>query len=211
MNKYRTLGWTMVAVEGIVILFLGLAMIFYPEPYSWNKQFLSALGLIRHDCGVSNWISCLLFGSALVAAGVGTAAYFIRRGLEFEKAFPRRLAILAGVVSGIALAAIGLIPYDLSPDMHNWATYTSGAIGVGAVMTLFQSDNVFGRRAESIIWCISGTFVMVIWLWLNYLRHIGMLPSRPAAPLMQKMIVGFFLCYMVYQASALLVREYRKK
>ncbi len=211
MKRYRVLGWTMLSVEVIVILFFGLAMIFYPEPYSWNTQFLSALGLTRHDGGASNWTSCLLFGSALVAAGVGTAVYFIQRGLEFGKAFPRWLTVCAGIVSGIALAAIGLIPYDLSPDMHNWATYVSGAIGVGAVMTLFQSDSAFGRRAESIIWCISGTFVMGIWLWLNYLRHIKMLPSRPTAPLMQKMIVGFFICYMAYQAVALLVRAYRKK
>ncbi len=208
MSKYRKLGWSMLAMEIVVLVSFGAAMCFYPEPYSWPMQFLSALGLTRHENGSANWISCLFFNTALVGAGIATAAYFIFRALEFRKALPRRVMIVAGVLSGIGLAAIGLIPYNIQPELHNWATYISMSIGAGIILPVFQADNRFGGRAESICWCIFGGFVIVLWLCLNHLSsHANMLPTRPTQPFMQKMLVAFFLCYMIYQALALVWRK----
>lgn len=207
MEKYKRLGWSMLFTEVMVIVLIGLSMFFYPEPYAWAKQFLSALGLTRLPNGTVNWISCLLFNLALAGAGIVTAAYFIMRSREFKKTLPRWIMGITGTLGGISLLGIGLIPYNIHPEMHNWATYISPAIGGGIMMTAFQGDTPFGLWLESINWCIFATFVATVWLCLNYLAfHAKMLPSRPTAPFMQKMIVAFFLCYMIYHTAALLLR-----
>jgi len=207
MEKYKKLGHYMLFTDISVILLIGLSMFFYPEPYSWPKQFLSALGLTRLPNGTPNPGSCLLFNTALVLAGIGTAVYFLMRSREFKRPLPRWIMGTAGTIGGISLLGIGLIPYNIHPELHNWSTYISPAIGAGILMTPFQNDTPFGLRPENINWCIFGLFVSVLWGCLYYLVFLArMLPSRPTAPFMQKMIVAFFLCYMIYHTAVLLLR-----
>ncbi len=207
MGNYKKLGFFMLFTNISVLFLIGLSMYFYPEPYSWPKQFLSALGLTRLPNGTSNPVSSLLFNSALFLAGSGTILYFLVRSREFKRPLPRRVMETLGMIGGIALLGIGLIPYDVHPDLHNWSTYISQAIGAAILLTLFQDDSPFGLRQENILWCIFGLFVVTLWGCLYYLTfHAKMLPVRPAAPFMQKMIIGFFLCYMFYHTAVLLLR-----
>lgn len=206
MEKYRKLGWCMLFMEMTVILLVGLAMFFYPEPYSWTNQFLSELGLTRLPDGTSNWISCLLFNTALVCAGIMTAAYFLMRSREFDRPLFRWIMGITGTLGGISLIGIGL-PYNLYPELHNGATYLFAAVGASIGMTLFQADTPFGLRAESINWYIFSLFVLTIRECLHHLVYpLKMLPVYPTEPFLQKMVIAFFLYYMIYQTAVLLFR-----
>lgn len=204
----RLAAGMLIAIAGVVLL-IGLAMAFYPVPYSWPRHFLSALGLTALKDGASNLVSCLLFNTALAAAGLASAVYYWSRGMAMTK-LPLRIAyLLFGLAGSAALAAIGLTPYNLWPDLHNNCTYVTTGLGLAMLLTVFQPDSVFGRRAENWIWLLFSLFTGAIWLALFAACHHRLLPYTPTAQIMQKMIVGFFLLYMIFQAAALLFRSRR--
>ena len=207
----RRVAWLLLGVAVYVPAAFGVSMLCYAKPYVWYDQFLSALGLIRLPDGTPNTIaSWLLFNSALVVAGIGSAVYFVVRGWDFATApsptWFRRIRgwLLAafGVMGGVGLVMIGLIPYDCNPDWHNYSTYIALA-GLGHVVPLcvFSPDGRFASRAVNLSW---GAFAVLVGAVLCAMRDLaanGQLLRH--GPCQQKLLVLGFYLFIVTHALLL--------
>jgi hypothetical membrane protein len=204
------LALVLLAAELLVAALIGSAMAAYPASYSWSKHFLSAMGLTRLRDGTPNGWSFFLFNGALLLAGVASALYFAARSRAGGHPALRFAMAGVGVVAGLALAAIGMTPYDLLPETHNCCTYVASGFGVAIMLAALQPTGRFGSAAENSIWAACGVFVLLLWAALRYLAVTGQLPRTPTFQFMQKMLVGFFFLYMLWQTAALYRRTRRR-
>lgn len=207
-DRYALILLGCVVAAGALIL---LAMCTYPIHYSWPRYYLSAMGLTRLNDGTDNHFTALIFNSALVLSGVMSASYFILRGsLAMRKAWKYPLWI-SGLVGGLALAGIGLVPYNLGPDVHNWCTYfASGGFVLAIILCLGTGDTPASSASDNLLWSLFGVFVLLVWVALNDLRSRSLLPSTPTGQLQQKILVAFFWFYMFWNSLNLYRRTRRK-
>ena len=186
-------------------------MIFYPIPYSWPKQFLSALGATRLRNGTSNMLSSILFNIALLLSGVMSAFYFYLRGQKTKGKIKKYLLPFFGIVGGIGLLGIGFFPYNVAPNIHNLCTgIAAWGIGPAIILCPNSAKILKFRLSEDILWILFGLFVAVLWISLNVLRHT-MLPWTPTAQIQQKIMIGFFWMYILWNSIALFLRTKTKK
>ncbi len=181
-----------------------VSMFTYPIPYLWHGHYLSAMGLTVLPDGRPNNFTWLVFNSALVISGVLCASYFVLRGRN-AAAKPLGTAVAAaGIIGGIGLAAIGFVPYNIQPDVHNWATYAASA-GFAAAMLLglLERDGAFGSREDNISWALFTLFTGLVWYGLAWLRGHGLIGRTLCGEFQQKMIVLFFWIYMMRHAFTL--------
>ncbi|MFA6815727.1 MAG: hypothetical protein WCS73_05480 [Lentisphaeria bacterium] len=195
----------------LVFILICSAMPFYPIPYLWQKDFLSALGLTKLPNGMPNLVSSLLFNFALILSSIMSAGYFILRGNYSSSKIQKYLLWLFGIISGIGLFGIGIFPYNINPDIHNLCTFiAAGGIGPAIFLSIHSGKKLHFRTSEDILWCIFGGFVVIIWFTLAYLHACKMLPSTPIAQVNQKMIIAFYWIYMFWNSIILITRTKNK-
>ena len=208
----RRVAWLLLGVAVYVPAAFLLSMLTYAKPYVWYDQYLSALGLIRLPDGSPNTIaSWLLFNSALVVAGLGSAAYFLVRGWDYATTTPshtwfRRirggLLGVFGVAGGIGLVMIGLIPYDCNPDWHNYSTYVALAgLGPAVVLCIFSPCGRFANCAVSLSWSAVAMLVGAVLCAMRDLAIKGQLLRH--GPCQQKLLVLGFYLFIVTHAILL--------
>jgi len=194
----------------LVTVLIGLAIAFYPMPYSWPRDFLSALGLTTLNNNIPNLISSILFNTALLISGIMSACYFCFRGQNTKNKIKRYLLWFLGIVSDIGLFGIGLFIYNIAPDIHNLCTGIA-AWGIGSAIILCpkSAEILKYRLSEDILWILFGLFVAILWISLNVLRGT-MLPWTPTAQIQQKIMIGFFWLYMIWNSISLFLRTQTK-
>ena len=207
----RGIAWLLLGVAVYVPVAFGGSMTCYAKPYIWYEQYLSALGLIRLPDGQPNTlVSWLLFNSALVVAGLGTAIYFLLRGWDFASRpavtwFQRIRAWLMaafGLMGGVGLVMIGLIPYDCNPDWHNYSTYIAlGGLAHAIPLCITSPSSRFASRAVNISWGVVALIFLVVLCGMRDLAAKKQLLCY--GPCQQKLLVLGFYLFIVYHAILL--------
>ncbi|MBO4620809.1 MAG: hypothetical protein J5654_11955 [Victivallales bacterium] len=207
----RRVAWLLLCVAVYVPVAFLLSMVVYAKPYVWYDQYLSALGLIRLPDGTPNTIaSWLLFNSALVVAGIGSAVYFLVRGWDFaissSPTWFRRIRgwLLAafGIMGGAGLVMIGLIPYDCNPDWHNYSTYIAlGGLGHVVPLCVFSPNGRFANRSVNLSWGAVAVLVGTVLCAMRDLALKGQLLRY--GPCQQKLLVLGFYLFIVTHAILL--------
>ena len=201
------IAWLLLCVAIYVPVAFLLSMACYAKPYIWYEQYLSALGLIRLPDGSPNTMaSWLLFNSALVVAGLGSAMYFLLRGWDFATRpavtwFQRiRAWLLAafGLMGGVGLVMIGLIPYDCNPDWHNYSTFIAlGGLAHAIPLCITSPTSRFASRAVNFSW---GAVALIVMLVLSGMRDLAAKKQLLCyGPCQQKLLVlGFYLFIVIH-------------
>jgi len=140
-----------------VVLFLCLctpAALLYPggtladrntAGYSFSENFLSDLGRTVSWSGDANTGAAILFNTAVVVLGLSIVPFFLFLPLHApDRSQVLWVAAAFGVVSALALVAIGLTPYDVCFGPHHtalflWVIFLSVAV-ILHFWALFTSD-----------------------------------------------------------------------
>ncbi len=181
-----------------------VSMFTFPIPYLWHEHYLSAMGMTVLPNQTPNNLTYLLFNAALVLAGVLGAGYFLLRGRAMRPPAAGYAVLAAGLIGGIGLAAIGLTPYNLAPDIHNLSTYLASAgFALAMLLCLFERDSVFGSRENNVTWALMTLLIGLIWYGLEWLCRHRLIGGTPCGQFQQKMIVLFFWLFMMRHAFTL--------
>ena len=87
--------------------------------YSFFENFLSDLGMTLSWSLKPNGTACLLFNTAVVVLGFSIIPFFLFLPTHASDQWESlRIAAAFGVISALALVAIGLSPYDVHPGAH---------------------------------------------------------------------------------------------
>ena len=92
--------------------------------YSFSKNFLSDLGRYQSWSLENNFIACQLFNMSILIAGGVFTVFYTRVHTIFVLYKYYRIALLGslfGVLGSISLAAVGLTPADLYPQLHDFS------------------------------------------------------------------------------------------
>ncbi len=151
-NAFWQIGvFRIVVLVGLLFyLLITISMLLYPggtkanrntQGYSFFTNFLSDLGQSVALNGQPNTASMVLFCIAMALAGIATVLF----SLAFTQLFvltPRTIwfshvGALSGVIAGICLIGVGIVPENLASNVHNFCIYAGLLIFVGAYIFFF--------------------------------------------------------------------------
>jgi hypothetical protein len=151
-NAFWQVGvFRLVVVIGLLFyLLITISMLLYPggtkadpttQGYSFFTNFLSDLGNPVSLSGQPNIPSMVLFLISMVLAGIATVLF----SLAFTQLFTfspltislSRLGAVCGVIAGVCLIGVGVVPEDLSSWVHNFCIYAALLIFVVAYLFFF--------------------------------------------------------------------------
>jgi hypothetical protein len=196
-NAFWQVGvFRIVVVIGLLFyLLLTLSMLLYPggtkanphtQGYSFFTNFLSDLGHTVSISGQSNIPSMVLFIIAMILAGIATVLF----SLAFTQLFTlspltirlSRLGALCGLIAGICLIGIGVVPEDLSSWLHNFCTYAAMVVFVVAYLLFFLAVVRTKGLPKRVSWVyialgiVLGVYT-IISVWVTF---FGPAPGTPA-------------------------------
>lgn len=198
---------------GIVLVpaLLGAAMACFPpghagakNGYVAQRHVVSDLGRTRLSNGAPNVASRVLFAAAMSVTGLATSLFWLARSGFVVLPSARRAARTFGLLSGASLAAIGFLPLDRVPQVHDpvtAATAVGAALAVLAVLT--DPDERFEGRRSKRLWLAAMLIVAAAWTLLVGLHHEKLLAFRPWLPVGQKALIGTFTAWLVFQTVGL--------
>ncbi|MFA5192946.1 MAG: hypothetical protein WC740_19730 [Verrucomicrobiia bacterium] len=179
--RTRALTWAGIVVTAVLML---AAMFWFPgegrggpRGYSFGKHFLSAMGKTRTSVS-DNTISCLIFNGTLIMVGTILVMFWKTRATFLTRPVAKKTVRNCGLTMGLAMAGIGLTPYDIFPHTHNLMTHSVILFGVICFgLCLWGSPQEFESVKSKLGWL---TIVVVqpmgfSWCWLRR-------ASSPAAP-----------------------------
>ena len=189
----------------------GAAMAWFPpghagarNGYVAHKHVVSDLGRTRLSNGAPNVVSRVLFAAAMTVTGLATSFFWLARSAFVTRPSARRLARCCGVFSGACLAAIGFLPLDRVPAVHDpvtAATAVGAALAVLAVLT--DPDERFEGRRSKCTWLAALLIVAAAWTMLVGLHHEKVLAFRPWLPIGQKALIVTFAAWLMFQTAML--------
>ena len=202
--RTRALTWAGIVVTAVLML---AAMFWFPgegrggpRGYSFGKHFLSAMGKTRTSVS-DNTISCLIFNGTLIMVGTILVMFWKTRATFLTRPVAKKTVRNCGLTMGLAMAGIGLTPYDIFPHTHNLMTHSVILFGVICFgLCLWGSPQEFESVKSKLGWltivvvagAAHGLFVV--------LASKGIISSRPALPLMQKLFVCLLALWAGWQS-----------
>jgi hypothetical protein len=196
-NAFWQVGiFRIVVVIGLLFyLLITLSMLLYPggtkadphtQGYSFFTNFLSDLGQTVSLSGESNIASMVLFMIAMILAGIATVLF----SLAFTQLFTlSRLTIrlshvgaLCGVIAGICLIGVGVVPEDLSSWLHNFCIYAALVVFVAAYIFFFLAVVRTKDLPKRISWVyIALGIVLIVYTIISvWVTFFGPAPGTPA-------------------------------
>ena len=147
MNKQKIVRWLIWAIAIVIIVTIGLAWFFYPEPYDFFNEAISNLGGINSETGISNSISSLIMTIGFSLISVISFSIFIDYLVTEELTYRFRKATWTLILS-IGAAGIA-IPYDHSSlyFLHYIGAFTF-VISFGGLDFDCQALRFFRMRKE---------------------------------------------------------------
>jgi hypothetical protein len=196
-NAFWQVGvFRIVVVIGLLFyLLLTLSMLLYPggtkadhhtQGYSFFTNFLSDLGHTVSISGQSNIPSMVLFISALILGALATGLF----SLAFTQLFTlspltirfSRLGALCGLLAGLCILGVAVVPEDLSPSLHNFCIYAALVVFVAAYLFFFLAVVRTKGLPKRISWVYIALGVVlavytIISVWVTF---FGPAPGTPA-------------------------------
>ncbi len=201
-NAFWQVGvFRLVVLIGLLFyLLLTLSMLLYPggtkadphtQGYSFFTNFLSDLGHTESISGQSNIPSMVLFISALVLAAIATGLF----SLAFTQLFTlsaftirfSRLGALCGLIAGLCVLGVALVPEDLSSSLHYYCTVAALVVFVAAYLFFFQAVVRTQGLPKRVSWVyIALGVVLVVYTIISvWVTFFGPAPGTPAWEVIQ--------------------------
>ena len=186
----------LVVVIGLLFyLLLTLSMLLYPggtkadphtQGYSFFTNFLSDLGHTMTSTGQSNIASMVLFIIALILGAIATGLF----SLAFTQLFTlspltiwfSRLGALCGLIAGICILGVAVVPEDLSSRLHNFFIYAALVVFVAAYLFYFLAVVRTKGLPKRVSWVyIALGVVLVVYTIISvWVTFFGPAPGTPA-------------------------------
>ncbi len=219
----------MVVLIGLLFyLLITLSMLLYPggtkanpntQGYSFFTNFLSDLGQTVSLSGQSNIPSMVLFCSAMVLAGIATVLF----SLAFTQLFTlspltrwfSRWGALCGLIAGICLVGVGVVPENLASGLHNFFIYAALLIFVAAYLFFFLAVVRTKGLPKRISWVyIALGIVLIVYTSISvWVTFFGPAPGTPVWVVIQatgqKVIV--YIALLALLVESLLLPEVLRK
>ena len=185
----------------IISIFIGigyvsltlLAMLYYPENFSFLYDDFSLLGRIRTEGNLANPISPILFLLATGSSGISLILFWVQFRLKFfdNSKYLALSGSILGVISSISLIGVGLFPVDLLPILH-------GIVAVlffvgNAVAFLLYSIAIFRHPNFNNL----DAYIAMGYVIMAFLYIFGVFFS--ISPLIQKICVYYFIFWCELQ------------
>lgn len=137
------LGAVLWLLSGILLVAQLIAAAAWSDPaYSWTAHAISDLGVttcgefsdggqVREVCSPAHLVFnvAMVIGGLLVAAGAA-----LLRGVWGTTA--SRIAMIFMLLSGLSICAVGLLPWDLEPELHDLAALAQWVFQIIAMLLL---------------------------------------------------------------------------
>jgi hypothetical membrane protein len=196
-NAFWQVGvFRLVVVIGLLFyLLLTLSMLLYPggtkadhttQGYSFFTNFLSDLGHTVAISGQPNLPSMVLFISALILGALATALF----SLAFTQLFTlspftirvSRLGALCGLLAGLCIFGVAVVPEDLSTSLHNFCIYAALVVFVAAYLLFFLAVVRTKGLPKRISWVyIALGMVLIVYTIISvWVTFFGPAPGTPA-------------------------------
>ena len=196
-NAFWQVGvFRIVVLIGLLFyLLITISMLLYPggtkadhttQGYSFFTNFLSDLGQTVSLSGQPNIPSMVLFLAAMVLAGIATVLF----SLAFTQLFTlssltislSRLGALCGVIAGVCLIGVGVVPEDLSSWVHNACIYVALVVFVVAYLFFFLAVVRTKGLPKRISWVyIALGIVLIVYTIISaWVTFFGPAPGTPA-------------------------------
>lgn len=211
LRLVRLAAVCMAAGMVLVPALLGAAMACFPpghagaqNGYVAQRHVVSDLGRTRLSNGTPNVASRVLFAAAMSVTGLATSLFWLARSGFVVRPAARHAARIFGVFGGACLAAIGFLPLDRVPRVHDpvtAATAIGAALAVLAVLT--DPDERFEGRRSKRLWLAAMLTVAAAWTLLVAMHHQRLLAFRPWLPVGQKALIGTFTAWLAFQTARL--------
>ncbi len=184
-----------VLIELLFFLLITISMILYPggtkadhnrQGYSFFTNFLSDLGESVALNGQPNTASMVLFLLAMTLAGIATLLFSLaftqlfvltRRSIWFS-----HIGALLGVIAGICLIGVGIVPENIASGLHNFCIYAGLLIFVAAYIFFFQAMVRTKGLAKRISWVyyVLGVVFIVYTIISSWVTLFGPAPDTLA-------------------------------
>jgi hypothetical membrane protein len=195
-NAFWQVGvFRLVVIIGLLFyLLLTISMLLYPggtkadphtQGYSFFTNFLSDLGHTVAISGQSNIPSMVLFIMAMILAGIATVLF----SLAFTQLFTlspftirfSRLGALCGLIAGLCIIGVGVVPEDLSSWLHNFCIYAALVVFVAAYLLFFLAVVRTKGLPKRISWVyIALGVVLVVYTIISvWVTFFGPAPGTP--------------------------------
>ncbi|MFX0071146.1 MAG: DUF998 domain-containing protein [Candidatus Hermodarchaeota archaeon] len=189
----------LIAVIGTIqmIALTLIAMILYPDGYSFSEHYFSHLGLAHTPNGLKNSVCQILFIIALVGAAVGLIPFWIVMTTIFSKLenikYLSYFGSILGLLSSPFLIGVAIFPGDTQGALHSISAKYFFLLFALAI--LFYSIAIFFNKDYQNIYAIVGIifFVIIVLFILRFFSAIG--------PIMQKSIIYSFCLWGAFQIT----------
>ncbi len=132
----------------IFAMFIGLAILFFPDKYNFFTSYLSELGVTTTIHGKANPISSMFFSFAMMFFGFFSAVFWsfcqnvLRFKIPLSTNFEKIIAIGSsiGFLSAIPSFLIGIVPFDYQNPIHitlAWLYFCLSGIACLSYSTFF--------------------------------------------------------------------------
>ena len=182
-------------LQMIVLTFI--AMILYPDGYSFADHYFSHLGLTRTPNGSDNTVCMILFIIALTGAAIGLIPFWIVMTTIFSELegikYLSYLGSFLGLLSSPFLIGVAIFPGDTQGALHSLSTRNFFLLF--AIAILIYSIAIFFNKDYQNIYAVMGIiFSIVIVLFIfRFFSAIG--------PIMQKTIIYGFCLWGAFQIT----------
>jgi hypothetical membrane protein len=185
---------------GQFIIMTFIAMIFYPDGYSFTKDYFSYLGTTTNiKTGSDNEVSRILFLIACVLAGTCLIPFWIVLRTSFTKTklmrYSSLFGTLMGILSSIFLMGVGLFAEDNQYSLHSssakmFFVFFIAAIFAFSFVILLNSEyqNIFSFLG--VIFCVTVIIILYVFRFSTIISVIT-----------QKIIVYGFCMWAVLQIT----------
>jgi len=198
LKSWKRLACLIAVIGTLQMIVLTLiAMILYPDGYSFAEHYFSHLGLTRTPDGKPNSISQILFIIALVGAAISLIPFWVvmttifsdLEGVKYLSYF----GSILGLLSSPFLIGIAIFPGDTHGALHSISARNFFLLF--AIAILVYSIAIFFNKDYQNIYAIVGIIFSVI-IVLFIFRFFSVIN-----PIMQKTIIYCFCLWGAFQIT----------
>ncbi|MBA7705710.1 hypothetical protein ES703_114546 [subsurface metagenome] len=198
LKSWKRLACLIAVIGTLQMIILTLiAMILYPDGYSFAEHYFSHLGLTRTPDGKPNSISQILFVIALVGAAISLIPFWVVmttiftdfEGVKYLSYF----GSILGLISSPFLIGVAIFPGDTHGALHSISARNFFLLF--AIAILVYSIAIFFNKDYQNIYAIAGIIFSVI-IVLFIFRFFSAIN-----PIMQKTIIYCFCLWGAFQIT----------
>ena len=185
---------TVIGTLQMIVLTL-IAMILYPDGYSFADHYFSHLGLTRTPNGSDNTVCMILFIIALVGAAIGLIPFWIVMTTIFSELdgikYFSYFGSFLGLLSSPFLIGVAIFPGDTQIALHSVSARNFFLLFAIAIL-VYSIAILFNRDYQNIYAFVGIIFSIIIILFIfQFFSAIN--------PIMQKTIIYGFCLWGAFQ------------